>query len=507
MYCTHSNIADTSDSRISACYDEMVPYPSSFATPTDSIRNRGMLGPDQTITSYYQNQSLSAMKYNVGGARNVPPPSCYEFLPDTKRAPGLPIWDGFSIPIVIDDDDVNNAEMRKPVGDIWDRDKKVRSMQRAAIDISYRESNAPLPAPPPRPHRGQNHGSQRDGPVPTSTPNHRHEKASGASEFFLAEAEAVRDKIEWTFGANGTGSLTSSGASTSSTFDHSLLGLDSLQNSLSSDIAIAPNPMISPLDAPHVNVLVYNDGLLQHGELPPPPRSTRKPLGLAYALRKTDSASTFQSLDGLSNSYPLIRKEAKKRREERSKANKRRGDRQQSRSNGRSSSDKNTTLDASRFACGSPLCFPMDSVFPTESLGRRSSSSGRGTAHDSTDRSKSTREELLRLRTQLRELREKTCRSSGSSGAGPHVDQMPGGAPGKKKKRKTVRFAAPLVTKICYRPYTKQSDVALLFFQEEELEELECDRETVSGDQFECQYDEAIMSVRVAYQKQSRSDE
>lgn len=63
------------------------------------------------------------------------------------------------------------------------------------------------------------------------------------------------------------------------------------------------------------------------------------------------------------------------------------------------------------------------------------------------------------------------------------------------------------MTKVNYRPYTPQSEIAVLYFQEEELEELECDRETVSGDQFECQFDEMALAVHIAYQQINPSDE
>lgn len=80
-------------------------------------------------------------------------------------------------------------------------------------------------------------------------------------------------------------------------------------------------------------------------------------------------------------------------------------------------------------------------------------------------------------------------------------------SPTKKIPKKNVRFTAPLVTKIHYRPYTPQSEIALLYFQEEELEELECDRETVMGDQFECQFDEMALAVHIAYKQINPTDE
>ena len=79
--------------------------------------------------------------------------------------------------------------------------------------------------------------------------------------------------------------------------------------------------------------------------------------------------------------------------------------------------------------------------------------------------------------------------------------------PANKTSKKSVRFAATLVTKVNYRPYTPQSEIAVLYFQEEELEELECDRETVTGDQFECQFDEMALLVHIAYQQINPTDE
>jgi hypothetical protein len=255
----------------------------------------------------------------------------------------------------------------------------------------------------------------------------------------------------------------------------------------------------------------------------PPPLSSKS---LAYALRRTDSGSTFQSLDGLSNVYPLIRKEARKRKEEQRRRRSSRDDRtkdpnRQHRHRKRPSSsgahsksrrrgsNGSHYFDTSTFPCFAVSCLPMDSIIPHGSYGKKSPSMSslqyqeqRSKALSKPlplqlDKNKlSTREELLRLKMQLRELRRMASPSAA-------VDPATAAAP----QRKEVRFAATLVTQVTYRPYTEPEDIALLYFQEEELEALECDREEVSGDQFECQYDEAVMTVRIAYQKLNPADE
>ena len=58
------------------------------------------------------------------------------------------------------------------------------------------------------------------------------------------------------------------------------------------------------------------------------------------------------------------------------------------------------------------------------------------------------------------------------------------------RRGKSVRFAAPIVTLVKYRPYTEESEIPVLYFQEEELDELEWDREMDPGDAFECSLDD-----------------
>ena len=50
---------------------------------------------------------------------------------------------------------------------------------------------------------------------------------------------------------------------------------------------------------------------------------------------------------------------------------------------------------------------------------------------------------------------------------------------------KSVRFSDQLITEVRERPYTDPEDIGKLYFAEEELDELELDRATVEGDQFE----------------------
>lgn len=63
---------------------------------------------------------------------------------------------------------------------------------------------------------------------------------------------------------------------------------------------------------------------------------------------------------------------------------------------------------------------------------------------------------------------------------------------------KSVRFADKLVTDVHYRPKTRPEDIEKLYFIEEELDELEWDRQTVEGDVFELVAGDE--SVSVTYQ-------
>ena len=71
-------------------------------------------------------------------------------------------------------------------------------------------------------------------------------------------------------------------------------------------------------------------------------------------------------------------------------------------------------------------------------------------------------------------------------------------------KATRVHFTEPLVTQVSYRPYTDPEDIEKLYFVEEELNELEWDRQTVADDQFEiimASPTASTMDVRIAHQK------
>ncbi|CAB9504806.1 expressed unknown protein [Seminavis robusta] len=75
------------------------------------------------------------------------------------------------------------------------------------------------------------------------------------------------------------------------------------------------------------------------------------------------------------------------------------------------------------------------------------------------------------------------------------------------KQRKSVRFTEPLVTCQYFRPKTRPEDVSLLYFDEDELELLEEDRENTSRDQFEMiaqELSENRLRISIAYQNRWR---
>lgn len=208
--------------------------------------------------------------------------------------------------------------------------------------------------------------------------------------------------------------------------------------------------------------------------------SLQKDHGLTYALRRTDSNSTFQSLDGLNSAYPLIRKEAKKRKQK-----------QQQRQRSGSLGTKGTKGSIKSLpAKTNPLPFNALQCFVSPCLGvdDRLASTRR-------DRSRRprpelvTKDKLLELKSELSEMRQIASRSYNMSTSEAITFSL----------AKKVRFANPAVTLVNYRPYTEACDIPSLYFQEEELEELEWDREMDSGDQFECFIDSKGLAISVDY--------
>ena len=318
-------------------------------------------------------------------------------------------------------------------------------------------------------------------------------------------------------------------------------------------------------------------------------RSYRKPLGLVYALRRTDSGSTFQSLDGLSHSHlpKIIRhhessssssssKPANQKQPHQRSSNSRhhhkskRKKRSTSSTISSSSSSFTSTIqsmsfmkcyptirsssgsthddsDHRRFMCfTTPPCLPVDQIkesfddyrhryfastaYQNQHQHRSSDASIDVNTLDYTDHSKTNNspskqregperspsptsinvpqqhQEHIQEQRQPHKIEEyyDFPEISTTVVVSPTID-VP--RRNKQKSTKQVRFATTLVTKINYRPYTPQSQIAVLYFQEEELEELEWDREMVTGDQFECQLDEMQLAVRIAYQQINPSDE
>ena len=285
-------------------------------------------------------------------------------------------------------------------------------------------------------------------------------------------------------------------------------------------------------------------------------RSHRKPLGLTYALRKTDSGSTFQSLDGLSNSLPLIRHESKNKHRPRSstKSNKGKRKKRSSASSASSSATFTSTIHTSLINCNpafdysnrlacftAPTCLPINrfkesfndyrhryyasTSYQNQSPPESGTISGDNPSDEEDNLNKNSPSKQregperppqsginVQQQHQVHVIRDRQHESKDIDSPEISTHAVPVVSPStivpvKKKPTKQVRFASTLVTKVNYRPYTPQSEIAVLYFQEEELEELECDRETVSGDQFECQFDEMALAVHIAYQKINPSDE
>lgn len=97
--------------------------------------------------------------------------------------------------------------------------------------------------------------------------------------------------------------------------------------------------------------------------------------------------------------------------------------------------------------------------------------------------------------------------SSPTNGTQTAIQQNSGPAPGMSwapHNATRVRFTEPLVTDVTYRPYTDPEDIEKLYFIEEELNELEWDRQTVADDQYEVVMTRPTANpkdVRIAHQK------
>jgi len=159
-------------------------------------------------------------------------------------------------------------------------------------------------------------------------------------------------------------------------------------------------------------------------------------------------------MDGLAASFPLARKEAKKKLEARYSALKKK--------------EKRSRKPSSSFSIASTVCGAgcAETISPVPSK---------------EDHHLHLRQELISLKHQLRELR--------------------------KNKVRSVQFADPLVVAVRYRPYTDPFDIPLLYFQEDELDLFEEDRHTVSGDIVECAFVETVRAVSVAYSRRANVDD
>ena len=93
----------------------------------------------------------------------------------------------------------------------------------------------------------------------------------------------------------------------------------------------------------------------------------------------------------------------------------------------------------------------------------------------------------MQLKSELTEMRQLASRSGNMSMAEASASS----------RAKKVKFSTPIITLVNYRPYTEACDIPLLYFQEEELDELEFDRKMDPGDQFECFIDARGMAVSV----------
>jgi hypothetical protein len=209
------------------------------------------------------------------------------------------------------------------------------------------------------------------------------------------------------------------------------------------------------------------------------------------------------SIDGLSNSYPLIRNSAKKKlnkklsrsRSHRHKPKKKSYDAPSYYSSNSSFASANTF---DTFMCASTSCFSLkenddaeeeEEWYSLEPDPRRDHRGKKMRTKTSAGKNgSSNRKETLHLRAELQRRLRKSLQD---------------GHP----KRKSVRFANPTVTMVQYRPYTEEEDIPKLYFQEEELENFECDREEDEGFQVECLVDSADLTVRIAYRCKKKQDD
>lgn len=110
--------------------------------------------------------------------------------------------------------------------------------------------------------------------------------------------------------------------------------------------------------------------------------------------------------------------------------------------------------------------------------------------------------EVIKLRKELKRLKhivqeKKAKKDQREREASPAASSQATIAPFGASK---VRFTDPMVTKVSYRPYTDPEDIDELYFDEDELNELEWDRQTVADDQYEVTITGG-RGIRIAHQK------
>jgi hypothetical protein len=202
------------------------------------------------------------------------------------------------------------------------------------------------------------------------------------------------------------------------------------------------------------------------------------PLVRVDTTSSTFSSGTFRSLDGLSNSYKMVRTELRQRLEPRYEA-----------------------LLISQRTTQPPVHHPDDDVDGSQRRQRR--------------RQQHVEDELSLLKRRLVDKRSSlSSQQSNCSSSTDHRSYNNGTTKSSRRtvttttpKKKSVHFCAPLVTEIHHRPYTPTSDIAKLFFQEDELEMFADDRSQDPGDVVECEYMEEAYAVSVAYQRRQSIDE
>ena len=223
---------------------------------------------------------------------------------------------------------------------------------------------------------------------------------------------------------------------------------------------------------------------------------------IIHTTTTNPSAKSRRSSAPLDNSYPLNRKDAKKRKEACFSSSKKQP--QPSRRRKSSSSEQREAPGESPTSVvfnwnRLRACLPMDAASTTLDTSVLLCPTDIFASHRETERRRhqraKRRKELHKYAKRLQECYANGDFAEDMEDSDDGIVSLENEKDGKlapavdKSGRRRVRFVQPLVTMVHERPKTDIEDIPMLYFLEEELDLLEEDRIRTLSDQFECSMD------------------